>query len=237
MADRPSADTGEIAEGKGSGKPQKPRISLRRRIRRLTGPSVDEFFLRLATRGELQLMPRRLSRRLGLPAFIALYNTRFLRMRRSYLWQAALAGLVMLGVLLMVDSIADAVLAAGLSSSAVIVFVHPNSSSAALRHLVGGHLLALAVGALAAFIIFHTGWAPGPEGPRHVAADVAAAITLGVMILLMSVTDTEHPPAAATCLGFALEHLDLTVILLFVMAVLMLAVSKVIFRRSIRDLE
>ena len=68
--------------------------------------------------------------------------------------QATLAALVMLGVFLLVDSIADAVLAAGLGSSAVIVFVHPNASTAALRHLIGGHILGLAVGALASFVLF-----------------------------------------------------------------------------------
>ena len=72
---------------------------------------------------------------------------------------------------------------------------------------------------------------------HHVAADIAAAITLGVVILLMSATDTEHPPAAATGLGFALQSLEYTLVLLFVAAVLMLAAGKVIFRRALRDLD
>ena len=83
-------------------------------------------------------MPRRMSRQFHLPPFVELYNVWFFRLEKRYLWQSALAAAVMLVVMLMVDSVADAVLAAGLGSSAVIVFVHPNSSSAALRHLVGG---------------------------------------------------------------------------------------------------
>ena len=85
----------------------------------------------------------------------------------------------MLLVLLLVDSVADAVLAAGLGSSAVIIFVHPNSSGAALRHLVGGHLIGLAVGILSAFVLFHSGWVLLPPDVEHWAADVGAAITLG----------------------------------------------------------
>ena len=192
---------------------------------------------RLATRGELQLMPRRVSRKYHLPLFLALYNVQFFRLRGRYFGQAMLAALVMLGVLMLVDSIADAVLAAGLGSSAVIVFVHPNSSSAALRHLVGGHILGLAVGSLASLILFHAGWAPVSDGTHHWIAHLAAALTLGVVILLMSLTDTEHPPAAATGLGFALQSLDSTLVLLFVAAVLMLAAGKVIFRRALRDLD
>ncbi|MCY4416403.1 MAG: HPP family protein [Chloroflexi bacterium] len=182
-------------------------------------------------------MPRRVSRKYHLPLFIAIYNVQFFRLRSRYLLQAALAALVMLGVLLLVDSIADAVLAAGLGSSAVIVFVHPNSSGAALRHLVGGHILGLAVGALASFILFHAGWVPASDGTHHWVADMVAAITLGIVILLMSATDTEHPPAAATGLGFALQSLEITLVLLFVAAVLMLAVSKLIFRRALLDLD
>ncbi len=183
------------------------------------------------------MVPRRVSRKYHLPLFVALYNVQFFRLRRRYLLQATVAALVMLGVLLLVDSIADAVLAAGLGSSAVIVFVHPNSSTAALRHLVGGHILGLAVGALASFILFHAGWVPVADSTHHWAADVAAAITLGIVILLMSATDTEHPPAAATGLGFALQSLEITLVLLFIAAVLLLAVSKLIFRRALWDLD
>jgi CBS-domain-containing membrane protein len=182
-------------------------------------------------------MPRRVSRRFHLPLFVELYNVQFFQLKKRYLWQAALAAMVMLIVLLLVDSVADAVLAAGLGSSAVIVFVHPNSSGAALRHLVGGHLLGLAVGVLSAFLLFHSGWVPVPADVEHWAANIAAAITLGLVILLMSMTDTEHPPAAATGLGFALQSLNVTVIALFAVAVLVLAVSKVLLRKSLRDLN
>lgn len=183
------------------------------------------------------MMPRRVSRKYHLPLFIALYNVQFFRMRKNYMWQAAVAAGVMLGVLLLVDSVADAVLAAGLGSSAVIVFVHPNSSSGALRHLVGGHIIGLAVGAATSLIMFHSGWLPLSVDTHPWAADIGAAITLGVVILLMSATDTEHPPAAATGLGFALQSLQVSLVVLFVAAVLLLAVSKVVFRRGLRDLD
>ena len=182
-------------------------------------------------------MPRQVSRRFHLPLFVELYNVQFFRLKTRYLWQSALAAAVMLIVMLMVDSLADAVLAAGLGSSAVIVFVHPNSSSAALRHLVGGHVLGLTVGALTSFALFHAGWVPVPDSSHHLAADIAAAMTLGVVILLMSITDTEHPPAAATGLGFALQSLEFTLVMLFIAAVLTLAAGKVIFRAYIRDLD
>ena len=236
MADRAGANSGDIGGGAATRRRRRSRAQNHRRSRAHRGRGKTTFFSRLIDRGELQLMPRRISRRYHLPLFVELYNVQFFRLRKRYLWQSALATLVMLALLLLVDSVADAVLAAGLGSSAVIVFVHPNSSGAALRHLVGGHLLGLAVGTLSAFLLFHSGLIPLPDDVTHWAADVGAAITLGLVILLMSITDTEHPPAAATGLGFALQSLNMTVVVLFMTAVLVLAISKVLLRRSLRDL-
>ena len=237
MADRANAGSGDIGGGGARKDNPKPRSASTGRVRTRFSPGLHGFLNRLVTRGELQLMPRRVSRKYHLPLFFALYNVQFFRLRRRYLLQATLAALVMLGVFLLVDSIADAVLAAGLGSSAVIVFVHPNASTAALRHLIGGHILGLAIGVLASFVLFHTGWVPASDASHHWVADVAAAVTLGIVILLMSATDTEHPPAAATGLGFALQSLEITLVLLFVAAVLMLAVGKVVFRRALFDLD
>ena len=237
MANRTGARTGDIAGGETRRRRRRSRVHAVRRLRERREQRNAGFVGRLTTYGELQLMPRRVSRRFHLPLFVELYNVQFFQLKKRYLWQSALAALVMLLVLLLVDSVADAVLAAGLGSSAVIVFVHPNSSGAALRHLVGGHLLGLAVGVLSAFLLFHSGWVLLPADAYHWAADVGAAITLGLVILLMSMTDTEHPPAAATGLGFALQSLNVTVIVLFATAVMVLAVSKVLLRRSLRDLD
>ena len=237
MANRTGAGSGNMVGGESSRRRRKARAQNIRRQRRRRTRQETGFLSRLMTHGELQLMPRRVSRRLHLPLFVELYNVQFFQLKKRYLWQSALAALVMLLVLLLVDSVADAILAAGLGSSAVIIFVHPNSSGAALRHLVGGHLIGLAVGILSAFVLFHSGWVHLPADVEHWAADVGAAITLGLVILLMSITDTEHPPGAATGLGFALQGLQPALVLLFIVAVLTLAASKVLFRRSLRDLD
>lgn len=237
MENRTGTGSGNMEGGESLRRRHRSRARTLRRLRERRARQDVSFFSRLMTHGELQLMPRRVSRRFHLPLFVELYNVQFFQLKKRYLWQSAIAALVMLAVLLLVDSVADAILAAGLGSSAVIIFVHPNSSGAALRHVVGGHLLGMAVGVSSALVLFHSGWLPIPPDVSHWAADVGAAITLGLVILLMSITDTEHPPAAATGLGFALEALEITALVLFVAGVLLLAVSKAVFRRSLHDLE
>lgn len=187
--------------------------------------------------GELQVLPRPVSRRLRLPTYVGVFDVRFFHQKKHYLGQAALAALVMMILLVMVDSVADAVLAVGLASSAVVIFMRPNSRSAALRPLLGGHAIGLAVGMAISVLIYHPDWLLLDYSVSHWVVDIMAASALGIVILLMSITDTEHPPAAATAVGFAWEGLELTVVGLFIAGVLVLVASKVALRGFLRDLD
>ena len=54
--------------------------------------------------------------------------------------------------------------------------------------------------------------------------------------MLMAITDTEHPPAAATAPGFSLHSLDWLQVGLFAGAALLLAAAKAPPRRQLQDL-
>ena len=60
------------------------------------------------------------------------------------------------------------------------------------------------------------------------------------MIMMMAITDTEHPPAAATAPGFSLHSLDRLLdwlqVGLFAEAELLPAVAKALTRRRLQDL-
>ena len=60
----------------------------------------------------------------------------------------------MLAILVFVDSLSDAALAAGLGSSVVIVFIYPSSHAAQARSLIGGHGLAMLVGSALSLVLF-----------------------------------------------------------------------------------
>ena len=245
MADHASDETRRLAGSPADEQQDNPHANIterppvgiaRRLVHRLVRDHRGRYRSRLLARGEMRVLPRRASRRLNLPPFIELYDVRFFRMQKGYLWQSALAVVTILAVLLLVDSVADAAIAAGLGSSAVIVFVHPTSRSASLRNLIGGHLLGLLIGVLASLLVFHSGWEPVAADLSHWVVDIIAAGVLGVVILGMAVTDTEHPPAAATALGFALQSLAWQIVLLFVGAVFILAITKLILRSRLQDL-
>jgi len=250
MAERADAESGDIAGQRAAGRTGRNRRSrglsrrarlnarryYRRHVRDQRGRYHAGFLAHLLARGELQVLPRRVGRRYHLPPFVELYDIRFFRVAKQCFWQSALAAAAMLVVLMLVDSIADAALAAGLASSVFIVFLTPSARRANLRHLVGGHLHGLVVGVLGATLLFHSHLLPVPNDLSQWSVSVVAAVCMGLVILLMAATDTDHPPAAATTLGFSLRDLDWTLVGLFALGVLILACLKVLMRRWLKDL-
>ena len=141
----------------------------------------------------------------------------------------------MFAILLLVDSFSDAAVAAGLGASVFIIFVHPTSKSAAPRALLGGHFLALLVGSVFSLVLFASPVSAILEGVGAL-RDLALAASVGAMIVLMAITDTEHPPAAGTVLGMSTRVFDPSIFAVIVVAVIVLAVIKRVLRRYLRDL-
>ena len=152
-----------------------------------------------------------------------------------FVWQAGLATLVMLAILVFVDSLSYAAIAAGLASSVVGIFIGPSNRTARVRSVVGGHIVALALGSIFSAILFL-----GPTETflmDHVhLRNMVYALAVGGAMLLMAITNTEHPPAAGTALGMASREFDVLIFLSIIGAVMMLGVIKLALRPYLRDL-
>jgi hypothetical protein len=71
---------------------------------------------------------------------------------------------------------------------------------------------------------------------NRLCSDTTLAIFVGAVILIMTVTNTEHPPAAATVLGMAIQPLDPLRIAVFIAAIILLAAIHFLFKSRLRDL-
>ena len=127
-------------------------------------------------------------------------DPKFSRNSRRYFLQGGLATLAMLVLLLFFDSLSQAALAAGLGSSVITVFVNPSNRTASTRSVVGGHSLALLLGSAFSVLLFA---APVETflDDLSVVRNLSLAVSVGLLILAMAITDTEHAPAAGTVLG------------------------------------
>ena len=166
---------------------------------------------------------------------LAIIDPQFRSQPRRYFVQGGLATIGMFAVLLFVDSFSDAALVAALGASVVIIFVHPTSKLGAPRALVGGHLLGLLVGSVFSLILFAPPVSVLLEGMSAL-RDLALAASVGAVIVLMAITDTEHPPAGGTVLGMSTRVFDPSIFAIIIGAVIVLAVTKRVLRRYLRDL-
>ncbi len=66
--------------------------------------------------------------------------------------------------------------------------------------------------------------------------NLVLAASVGALIIMMAVIDTDHPPAAGTVLGMSTRTWDSEIFAVIVGAVLLLAVIKRVLRRYLRDL-
>ncbi len=163
-----------------------------------------------------------------------LLDPQFHRSRKNYLIQVALATGALFAILLLVDSLSDAALAVGLGSSAIIIFLSPSYRSASPRALVGGHFLGVLIGLGCTLLLFSS-----PLEEFFTDSTLRAAImaaSLGLLMLIMSTSDTEHPPAAGTVLGIATKPWDPLTLAIIIGAVLLLALIKFLLHRYLHDL-
>ena len=166
---------------------------------------------------------------------VHLLDPQFHRSHKNYLIQVALATGAMFVILSLVDSLSDAALAAGLGSSVLIVFLNPSNRSASPRSLIGGHFLGALIGLGFSLLLFSTPLEDSLTSSTLLRGGILAA-SVGILMLVMSTTDTEHPPAAGTVLGIATKAWDPFIMSIIIGAVLLLAFIKFLLNRYLHDL-
>ncbi len=154
---------------------------------------------------------------------------------KSYIVQSLLAIVAITVILAVVEVLTHAAIVAALGASTFIVFAMPHSITARSRRLVGGHVVGLAVGAACYFTFLSgslgrlvTGW--------PFLTWLVYALTLGLAIFLMTVTNTEHPPAASTALGIVAHEFSYQVILFVLICAVCLAIVRRLLRKHLKDL-
>ncbi len=153
---------------------------------------------------------------------------------RRYVLQCTLAGVVVLILLLVLDTVTQTVLIAALGSSTFIAFAVPRSLHSDPRHMIGGYLVGISVGCLIGTLYLSFDF-------THASADHAVLIMFGAFatalaMFVMVVTRTEHPPAAALALGLVLNEWNLLTILVVLAGIISLSVFKRLVLPVLMDL-
>jgi CBS-domain-containing membrane protein len=159
----------------------------------------------------------------------------FIKTPKSYILQSVLATVAIAIILYFVEVLTHAFIIAALGASTFIVFAMPHSIKAQPRRLIGGHAIGLICGSICYFAFL-----VGPAG--KLAANwefmmcFACALSVGLSIFLMTITDTEHPPAASTALGIVAHGWSYQVIIFVLLSIVSLAIVRRLLRNHLRDL-
>jgi CBS-domain-containing membrane protein len=167
---------------------------------------------------------------------VTLFDPKFRRQPWRYLAQSGLAFLVILAVLSFLNLFNQTTMVASLGASTFIVFAMPSTWSAQPRGLVGGYLVGMAVGAA---VSGSYGWLLRANrllaGPRLLA--LFGAIAVGLTILIMVITNTEHPPAVGIALALVINPWDIYTLLFLLLAATILGLVRSLFSHWLIDLH
>jgi CBS-domain-containing membrane protein len=159
-------------------------------------------------------------------------DARFVHRPRIYIGQAILAGLALMCVLIAEDALTNGAIVAAIASSVAIVFFIPHSVASNPVRLVGGHLVAIFAGACTVGILMLV--------PEAVAANKymihsIQGLSLALVILFMTITNTEHAPAAGTALGLA-TSMPIDSVLFIISASLLVALLRIVLSKHLHNL-
>jgi len=160
-----------------------------------------------------------------MPRFGRAFDARFGPHWPSYVLQSLLASVSVFVVLVTLHRHNLAV-AASLAATAFTVFAMPGSITASMRNVIGGHLVGLTFGAFFSFFPQET----------PLAKDAVYALAVGAAMFTMTLTNTEHPPAAGTALGVVIAGCTTRIVLGVIVGITLLALIHRLLKPILRDL-
>jgi len=138
-----------------------------------------------------------------------------------YIIQSLLAAATLFIIILILGQ-KRMVVASAIGATAFIVFAMPKSVSAQTRHVIGGHIVGLAAGAIFLTVALPFG--------------IECAIAVALAMFLMVALDVEHPPAAGTALAVVINEVSLDAFVTILASALILSQCRYYLRHYLKDL-
>lgn len=155
---------------------------------------------------------------------------------RRYIFQCSLAAIAILIILIILDVFCHSAIIATLGATLFIVFTMPKSRPSRPRPLIGGYIVGVVVGLLF-YYIGNSTLVLSLLVNIEISYIVFGSLAVGTAIFLMTVTDTEHPPAAGIPIALIFSKWDYLTIIFIISAVIILFIIKSLLRPMLVDLR
>ena len=153
----------------------------------------------------------------------------------SYLLQCLLATLTILAVLFFLDVLNETAIIAALGASAFVVFTMPNMYSSDPRRLIGGYVVGIFTGVLfyglSVYLEQHLQFIT-----ETMTLMLFGALAVGTAIFIMTITNTEHAPAAGIALGLVINQWEHITIIYIGCAIIWMAGVRKLLRPYLMNL-
>jgi CBS-domain-containing membrane protein len=146
---------------------------------------------------------------------------KFKSLWKYYIGQSLLAATALLIIVLALGK-EKMVTVSAIGATAFIIFAMPKSVSAQTKHVIGGHLVGLAAGAIFYFT----------ELPYY----VEYPLVVGIAIFIMVALDVEHPPAVGTALAVVINEVTLNAFIGIMLSAIVLSQCRYYLRGFLKDL-
>jgi CBS-domain-containing membrane protein len=164
-----------------------------------------------------------------------IFDPKFKDNKLHYFIQCGIATVSVFIILLILDAIQNTAIIAALGASSFIAFAMPNAKVSKTRYLLGGYAVGTSVGVLCQ-LLMNVSFVQKLPLIEHYPTIFFGALAVGIAILIMAITNTEHPPAAGLALGIVLNEITLKIILVIVIGISGIVILKKILKPLLRDL-
>jgi len=154
----------------------------------------------------------------------------------NYIFQSLLATITLAIILYFENIFTHTAVIASLGATTFIIFAMPGYTTARPRSVVGGHIIGIIVGISCSYIAFYMQNINIFFLSHDILKILIPAISVGLSIFIMVITNSEHPPAAGTALGIVIQGWTYSIILVILITTILLSLSKYLLKPWLKDL-
>ena len=164
----------------------------------------------------------------------------FKKNKMHYILQACLAGVAVAIALAFFDVVRQPVIIASFGASAFIAFTMPKQPASSPRKLIGGYVIGVIIGCLINILMIVPAENYFKAAENYLALGgvhiLAGAVAVALSMFFMTITETEHPPAASIALGFVVNDWTLSTAFFVIVGISAISLIRKIFKSWMIDL-
>jgi len=163
---------------------------------------------------------------------IKIIDAHFKAQKHHYFLQCLMATAAVMIILLSIDTVFKEVMIASFGATAFTIFALPHFRTSRARCVAVGYVIGIVLGVglrlLADAMVLAWG--------IHAIYSIMGALGVGLSLLFMTITNSEHPPAAGLTLGLVLQGFHIESLLIIYGSVMILLVIKHFLRHWLINL-